>query len=182
MPFSVEFRTHECSPTDKGLSAAEVEELVEQLDGPVSMPLNQPEKSLLATIAQATLEVEGQRRSLDLCGLRYLTSLRIFVNQSRRMVSGTATPASGQTSSNGLPKRLSRLSFRNIAWASHSDSQEILLSAALQCCGNGKMLWDDAQKFGVFLWLKSPDVVVSFAGRVRTKLMRAAITYGGSRS
>lgn len=45
-------------------------------------------------------------------------------------------------------------------WATHSDSQEVLLSAATECCEGGKMTWGDAKRLGVFLWLKNQEVVV----------------------
>jgi hypothetical protein len=57
-----------------------------------------------------------------------------------------------------------KISFRNIVWATHSESQDLLLSAATECCDNGKMLWPDAKRLGVFLWLKSSDTIV----RLRT--------------
>jgi hypothetical protein len=138
-----------------------VAELIDRLDGTVYVPLSQAEKSLLATVAQATLEVERQRRALDLCGLRYLLSIRMFVNQNRRGgTNGTATPASGlQTPGGGLTHRI-RLSFRYIVWATHSESQDVLLSAATECCHNGNMMWPDAKRLGVFLWLKSADAIV----------------------
>lgn len=44
----------------------------------------------------------------------------------------------------------------------HSDSQELLLEATSQCCKNGKMLWEDAKKLGVFLWLKSAETAVCY--------------------
>ena len=149
-----------------------VNELIDRLDGPVRIPLNQTEKSLLATVAQATLEVERQRRSLDLCGLRFLLSIRMYVNRHRRSISGSATP-SAVRSINGvtpLPSSRSisnqetdqdRLSFRNVVWAMHSESQDVLLSAANETCRDGKMTWKDANTLGVFCWLRSTEVVKS---------------------
>lgn len=54
-----------------------------------------------------------------------------------------------------------RLRFRDMVWAFHSESQEILLSASMAAC-DGKMLWQDAKALGVFLWLKSFDSIVNF--------------------
>jgi hypothetical protein len=142
-----------------------VSDLVDRLDGNVAIPLNHFEKSLLATIAQATLEIERQRRALDVNGLRYLISIRLLANQDRRTgLSGTATPASGlRTPSSGASSRSSRLSFRNIVWATHSESQDILLQAATECCRDGKMVWSDAKHLGIFLWLSSTETIVSNA-------------------
>lgn len=62
---------------------------------------------------------------------------------------------------NGATSEAFRVSFRNFVWATHSESQDLLLSAATECCENGKMLWDDAKRLGVFLWLKSSETLVS---------------------
>jgi len=146
---------------DDDLSVNVVTDLVERLDGSVSVPLSHAEKTMLATVAQATMEVERQRRSLDLCGLRYLLSIRMLVNQNRRAgANGIATPTSGPRSPGSDLTSPTRLSFRNIVWATHSESQEVLLSAATECCSNGKLLWPDAKRLGVFLWLSSSEVVV----------------------
>jgi hypothetical protein len=58
-----------------------------------------------------------------------------------------------------------RLSFRNIVWASHSESQDMLLTASTKYCLDGKMMWREAKALGVFLWLKSPEVIVSPSDR-----------------
>lgn len=149
---------------DEEFSPSLVTDLVDRLDGPVIMPLTVNEKSSLAALAQATLEVERSRRSLDICGLRYLISIRMFVNHDRlSSLSGTTTPAP-QRGGVDLPKQLRprpKISFRNIVWATHSESNEVLLQAATESCENGKMLWQDAKRLGVFLWLRSPEAVVS---------------------
>lgn len=135
-------------------------DLTERLESSnVYVPLSTMEKSMLATIAQATVEVERQRRSLDICGLRYLISIRMFVNYNKLAgrISGIATPASSEST-----KPRSRLSFRNIVWAAHSESDDVLLAAASESCEGGKMIWEDAKRLGVFLWLKSPETAVSW--------------------
>ncbi|KAL1412038.1 regulator of (H+)-ATPase in vacuolar membrane [Vanrija albida] len=152
------------SDDDDPFNADLVQELVDKIDGPVKIPLSQVEKSLLAALAQATLEVEQSRRSLDLCGLRYLISIRTFVNRDRRAAgqqSGSVTPRRGVPGLPPPPIPHARISFRNIVWATHSESQEVLLQAAGQACDNNKMMWEDAKRLGVFLWLKSTDAIRS---------------------
>jgi hypothetical protein len=154
-----------------------VADLIERLDGQLHLPLSYSEKALLATVAQATLEGERQRRALDLCGFRYLISIRMYVNQNRRSgTSGTVTPASGLQTLGGIRAR-PRLSFRNIVWATHSESQDVLLQAATECCPNGKMTWSDAKLWGAFLWLRSADAIVS--GLLRGGADLTAITVRG---
>lgn len=55
-----------------------------------------------------------------------------------------------------------RLRFRDMVWAFHSESQEILLSVSTSACG-GKMKWPDAKALGVFLWLNSVDSMVRYS-------------------
>jgi hypothetical protein len=57
-----------------------------------------------------------------------------------------------------------RLAFRNIVWATHSDSQEILLQATNEVCAQSRMLWKDAQRYGCFMWLRSRESIVSDLG------------------
>ncbi|ODO01962.1 WD-repeat protein [Cryptococcus wingfieldii CBS 7118] len=153
------------SEEEDDFSPKTVSDLVDRLHGPVDIPLDDATKSFLATVAQVTLEVKRQRRSLDICGMRYLTSIRMSVNWDRiHKTSGNVTPPSGTGLGQNLGasgKGASHLSFRNIVWAMHSESQDILMEAATQCCSNGKMVWKDAKKFGVFLWLKSAETAKS---------------------
>ena len=70
------------------------------------------------------------------------------------MANGTSIAASGLRL-----ERRERLRYRDIIWAFHSESQEILLSASTSACG-GKMKWQDARALGVFMWLKSAESMV----------------------
>ena len=54
-----------------------------------------------------------------------------------------------------------RLRFRDMIWAFHSESQEILLAASASACGN-KMKWNDAKALGIFLWMNSLESMVCF--------------------
>ncbi|KAE8543087.1 hypothetical protein D1P53_000574 [Cryptococcus gattii VGV] len=149
--------------TQDDLTEKVVTALEERLCGPVHIPISAAETSFLATVARVTLEVDRQRRSLDISGTRYLISIRMYVNWDRLSnTSGTVTPSSdSELRQMPKPRGASHFSFRNIVWAMHSDSQELLLEATSQCCKNGKMLWEDAKKLGVFLWLKSAETARS---------------------
>ncbi|WVO14859.1 hypothetical protein L204_102498 [Cryptococcus depauperatus] len=147
---------------DDDFTSETVNDLVDKLHGPIQMSLSSSEKSFLATVAQVTLEVESQKRSLDTPGMRYLISIRMSANWDR--ISGMGTlPAGAPISENpGISgKGSTHLSFRSIVWATHSESQELLLEASTQCCSNGKMSWEDAKRLGVFLWLKSTETMRS---------------------
>jgi hypothetical protein len=156
----------------------------------VRLPLTRKERSLLATLARAVLEATIQKRALDAGGMRYLFSLRMYVHDLGSLesdLSASASAAGAATKANGVrglmngfshsassvtlvadaphkggsaQNRAPRLSFRNIVWASHSESQEVMLSAATETCTDGKMRWADAKRLGVFLWLRSAETVV----------------------
>ena len=52
-----------------------------------------------------------------------------------------------------------KLRYRDMLWAFHSESQEILLSASTSACG-GSMTWTDAKALGLALWVTSVDSLV----------------------
>lgn len=168
-----------------------VARLVEHLEGPFELSLTSHERVHLVALVQTLLEVresstspalrpppeansvcpqvDEQQRALDINGLRYLISLRFYVvwGQRQTSASGTATPRSDGIHSSppsGPPpaEDHQRISFRNVVWAFHSQTQEILVTSATAAAGN-KMLWKDAKTLGVFLWLRSNEVLVSTA-------------------
>lgn len=86
--------------------------------------------------------------------------MRSFFIINKRVTgeSGSATPEAKK----GVlaPFVRERMRYRDILWAFHSESQEILMSASTSACG-GKMLWLDARALGVFLWCRSAEALVS---------------------
>lgn len=115
---------------------------------------------MLAPMALTHLhgKIDEQRRALDANGLRYLISMRSFYILNRRMTLLGASRDSGVESIPNKNKR-ARLRYRDIVWAFHSESQEILLQASMAAC-EGKMNWSDAKALGVFMWLHSLDSLV----------------------
>jgi len=83
--------------------------------------------------------------------------MRSFYLINESQTAGSA-PASLTASALGGVRQ--RLRYRDIVWASFSQTQEILLSASTEACG-GKMSWKDARALGVFLWLQSTETIVS---------------------
>lgn len=78
-----------------------------------------------------------------------------LINESQ---SAHSAPSSLTASALGGVRQ--RIRYRDIVWASFSQSQEILLSASTEACG-GKLSWKDARALGVFLWLQSAESIVS---------------------
>ncbi|GAW06008.1 wd repeat protein [Lentinula edodes] len=135
-----------------------VSELIERLEFRPLPHLTPNESASLIVLIQTTLEIDEQRRSLDSNGLRYLISMRSFYIVNRR----ASTPASPR-SSGAIPRntgRRERLRYRDMIWAFHSESQELLLGASSAAC-NGKLCWSDARALGISIWLNSIESMKS---------------------
>ncbi|KZT72790.1 hypothetical protein DAEQUDRAFT_704451 [Daedalea quercina L-15889] len=156
--YSLLFSTPETSNDDEedSFSRSLVERLLERLEESPLPHLTPNEHASLLVLIQTTLEIEEQRRALDANGVRYLISMRAYYISHKRL-SAPGTPASGRS---GMPdKRIKprqRLRYRDMIWAFHSESQELLLSQSVAACG-GKMTWSEARSLGVFLWLRSSE-------------------------
>ncbi|OCH96047.1 WD repeat-containing protein [Obba rivulosa] len=142
-------------PEDDAFSPSLVRRLLDHLEDKPLPHLTPNEHATLLVLIQTTLEIQEQRRALDANGLRYLISMRVFYILNQR-VSEPSTPASSGAPIVRLPRR-TRLRYRDMIWASHSESQELLLSASAAC--NGKMCWPDARALGVFIWLNSVETM-----------------------
>ncbi|KAJ7654974.1 RAVE protein 1 C terminal-domain-containing protein [Mycena polygramma] len=143
---------------EEGFSRALVNRLIQTLESDPLPHLTPNEQAHLLVLIQTTLEIDEQRRALDSNGLRYLISMRSFYILNRR-ASAPASPRSDNT----IPRqtgRRERLRYRDIIWAFHSESQDLLLSASTAAC-NGKMCWADARALGVSIWLNSLDAMKS---------------------
>jgi hypothetical protein len=58
-----------------------------------------------------------------------------------------------------MSARRERLRYRDMIWAFHSESQELLLNASTGACG-GKLTWGGARALGISLWLTSIESLV----------------------
>ncbi|KAG9314237.1 RAVE protein 1 C terminal-domain-containing protein [Chiua virens] len=145
---------------EKVFSRSLVESLVEQLEVQPLPHLSPNEHAHLIVLIQTTLEMDEQRRALDANGLRYVFSMRSFYISNRRVASDPGSPHSGD---GGIPRQTGwreRIRYRDMIWAFHSESQDLLLNTSTTAC-NGKMLWSDARALGVFIWLTSVDTMKS---------------------
>ncbi|KAI6162072.1 RAVE protein 1 C terminal-domain-containing protein [Pisolithus thermaeus] len=140
---------------DQRFSRALVESLIEQLETHPLSHLTPNEHAHLIVLIQTTLEIDEQRRALDADGFRYVLSMRSFYILNRRIASDPNSPQSGGDVARKTGWR-DRLRYRDMIWAFHSESQDILLNTSVAAC-NGKMLWSDARALGVFIWLNSVD-------------------------
>ncbi|GBE78251.1 hypothetical protein SCP_0111340 [Sparassis crispa] len=147
--------TREVSDDDQ-FSRSLVKQLIERLEEQPLPHLTSNEHASLLVLIQATLEIQEQRRALDANGLRYLISTRSFVIQNRRLSLPNTPASNGNGALAGRIRPRARLRYRDMIWAFHSESQDLLLSTSVAACG-GKMTWTDARALGVFIWMHSGE-------------------------
>ncbi|THD00459.1 hypothetical protein EYZ11_000023 [Aspergillus tanneri] len=103
--------------------------------------LTSQEQFRLADTVECVATVEKHRRSMDDNAARYLLFFR------QHMLRRTQGVANKDT-----------VSWREIAWAFYSGSQDILLDLVSRQFG-GKMLWKSAKESGIFMWLSDPAAI-----------------------
>jgi hypothetical protein len=109
-----------------------------------SIPLPQlsgHEQIQLVDIVECAGVVEKQRRSLDENGARFMVFFRQHALRKGRV--------------NEI-----HMSWREINWAYHSTSQDILTDFVCRSY-HGTMLWENARESGIFMWLTDANAVVS---------------------
>jgi hypothetical protein len=129
--------------------AVNLNELLTQKEIPL---LSSREQFHLADIVECIGTVEKHRRSIDENAGRFL----LFFRQHALRDSRDAKP----------------ISWREIVWAFHSTSQDILLDLVSRHY-SGRMLWHHAKESGVFMWLTDVNAIVS---RSRRGLMDCNVT------
>ncbi|KAG2023063.1 WD repeat-containing protein [Coprinopsis cinerea AmutBmut pab1-1] len=140
---------------EEGFSRNSVTRLIAYLENNPLSHLTPNEQAHLVVLIQTTLEIDEQRRALDANGLRYLISMRSFYITNQRADKKIANNSSHFPQPTG---KRERLRFRDMLWAFHSESQNLLLDASIAAC-NGKMTWSDARALGLPLWLTSQETL-----------------------
>lgn len=141
-----EMRSSYADFSDDGESNSVTESLAAQLNdnlAKISIPqLSSSEQIRLADIVECVATVERHRRSMDDNAARYLLSFR------QHMLRKSQAP-SEQVS----------ITWREIVWAFHSVSQDILVDLVSRQ-SHGKMLWEHARESGVFMWMTDLTALV----------------------
>lgn len=115
-----------------------------------SLPqLSSQEQFRLVDTIECVAMVEKHRRSMDANAARYLLFFRQHMLRRSQGVAHKNT-----------------VSWREIVWAFHSESQDILTDLVSRQFG-GKLLWKAARESGIFMWLSDITAVV---GLLRTAL------------
>lgn len=108
----------------------------------IALPqLSRQEQIHLADIVECVAIVEKQRRSMDDNAARFMLFFRQHALHRGR--------------SNEV-----HLSWREINWAYHSNSQDILADMVSRHF-QGRMLWEHARESGMFMWMTDATALVS---------------------
>ncbi|KAL2821283.1 RAVE protein 1 C terminal-domain-containing protein [Aspergillus cavernicola] len=108
----------------------------------VALPqLTSQEQFRLVDTIECVATVEKHRRSMDDNAARFLLFFR------QHMLRRTQAVASNEA-----------VSWREIVWAFHSSSQDILLDLVSRQFG-GKLTWKTARETGMFMWLSNPATI-----------------------
>lgn len=125
---------------DQGVASIMAENLTK-----VALPqLSSKEQFRLVDTIECVATVEKHRRSMDDNAARYFLFFR--QHMLRR--------------SQGLPERIT-IPWREIVWAFHSDSQDILADLVSKQF-SGKMLWEHARESGIFMWMTDLAALVCY--------------------
>lgn len=109
----------------------------------VALPqLTSQEQVRLVDTIECVATVEKHRRSMDDNAARYLLFFRQHMLRRTQGIANKVT-----------------VSWREIVWAFHSSSQDILLDLASKQFG-GKLSWKAARESGMFMWLSNPATIV----------------------
>ncbi|KAL8719086.1 MAG: hypothetical protein Q9225_003864 [Loekoesia sp. 1 TL-2023] len=102
----------------------------------VSIPqLSSQEQMHLADMVECVSTVEKHRRSMDDNAIRYLLFFRQHMIRTSQ-----------------VPSHRADITYREIIWAFHSDSQDIIVDLVSRQF-QGRMLWEHAKECGIFMWM-----------------------------
>ncbi len=105
--------------------------------------LSSREQYHLADLVECVAVADKHRRSMDENATRFHLFFRRHI---WRKSQGTVDDPPG-------------VSWREIAWAFHSGSQDILIDLVARQ-HHGRMLWRDAREAGLFMWITDANVLV----------------------
>ena len=106
--------------------------------------LSSQEQIHLADIIECVATAEKHRRSMDDNAMRYLLFFRQHVLRKGQAPAGRVG-----------------ITWREIVWAYHSGSQDILVDLVSKHF-QGRMLWKQARESGMFMWMTDLSALVSF--------------------
>ncbi|GAM89950.1 hypothetical protein ANO11243_079900 [Dothideomycetidae sp. 11243] len=143
--------TEDASSTVTDAVAQSLNELLTQKSIP---QLTSPEQISLASIIECVATVSTHSRSMDINASRFLLFWRSSLIQSHQQSSASVPSSSTMSSHAGI-------SWREVVFAYHSSSQDILTNLILSG-SNKSMSWQLAQQSRLFTWLASREMLMQY--------------------
>lgn len=134
---------HDGDETSQAFSEETAESIREKLTVIALPRLSGHEQIQLVDIVECAGLVEKHRRSMDENGSRFMLFFRQHALRKGR--------------TNEI-----HMSWREICWAYHSTSQDILVDFVTRQY-HGSVLWENARESGMFMWLTDNSAVVSYS-------------------
>ncbi|KAG0233631.1 regulator of (H+)-ATPase in vacuolar membrane [Actinomortierella wolfii] len=128
----------------KFLTDATCKEMIEFLTRVPLAELSKTAQFDLTAFIEAFTQFDRQKGVIDENGVRFMMFVRRF-NHLNYLLPPSQRPL--------------MLSYRDIAWAYHSESQDLLLEFCVNSL-KGPMMWSDARTLGLFLWLRKKETIV----------------------
>ncbi|KAI8350525.1 RAVE protein 1 C terminal-domain-containing protein [Mortierella sp. GBAus27b] len=129
---------------NKFLNDRTSKEMIEYLTR-VSLPgISKSAQLQLCAFIEGFARIDSQQGSIDDSGLRFLISVRRF-----NYLSYILPPS----------QRQQMISYRDIAWAYHSESQDLLLNFCTESL-KAPMTWTEAKSLGLFLWMRKKETML----------------------
>ena len=97
----------------------------------------------LLAIIDTVVQIEQDRRAMDANAVRFVLSVRLFFFLQRSLP---------------LPLQPKKLKSRDICWAYHSESQDLLVDFCNNIYGN-KLTWKEARTLGMGFWIRNNDTL-----------------------
>ncbi|KAK5706399.1 regulator of (H+)-ATPase in vacuolar membrane [Elasticomyces elasticus] len=140
---------------DDQLSGEAVQELIQQLEEK-DLPLTSiDEQRRMRFVVKALAFVCEHARGLDSCALRYLFNWKL---QLLLMTDEMPDKTSPNGVTNLLQALVPRMGWREIAFASHSTTQQPLLDILVLHYDN-KLTWDMARSLGITAWVSDKEAL-----------------------
>ncbi|KAJ1960770.1 regulator of (H+)-ATPase in vacuolar membrane [Dipsacomyces acuminosporus] len=136
--------THDSSAPDfDGFSNDKASYIIEKLTEIKIHGISPVDQARLMSIVSTISVSLIKDQPIDSMGVRYLLKLQLLELENKRTRSA------------------SELTYRELNWAMHSNSQAILLQLCLQQYAPAGLTWDAARRMGIFTWLSDISVLKS---------------------
>ncbi|KAJ2469028.1 regulator of (H+)-ATPase in vacuolar membrane [Coemansia sp. RSA 2322] len=124
-----------------GFNREKAEFLMERLTETKILGISPIDQARLMSIVGTISATQVKDQPIDSMGVRYFNKLQLLELENRRTRSSA------------------ELSYRELNWALHSNSQAVLLQLCLQQHALKGLTWDSARRMGLFMWLCDSSVL-----------------------